>query len=190
MSRSPVQLRPVCEADAPFLISLWSNPSARAPEDAMLGMKGAIARVHSSGSERIIVAEVDGSFAGAIHLALAPLTPISGEMCVRLSHLAVVPEQPGDVVSRALVESAVAWAEEECVFHVVATSSSNNRDANRFLARLGLGQVAVIRVATTSGLRGRLPKETATSLRERSGNRQLDRVLAARRNLRRQRAAG
>ncbi|MDP2774949.1 MAG: GNAT family N-acetyltransferase, partial [Nocardioides sp.] len=88
---------------------------------------------------------------------------------------------------RLLMESAVSFAEELGVAHVGTAASSGSRDANRFMARLGLGPHAMLRLAPTVVVRAKLtaqrPATAATS------GRQLTRVLAARRSLRRAQAA-
>jgi GNAT superfamily N-acetyltransferase len=191
MSRSPVQLRAVRQEDAEALKEIWSSLSVRgkSAEDVLLGIKASIARTDEHPGERIVVAEIDGAVVGACHLQIGELTPLSGEQCVRLSHLATVETKQADPVARALVDAAVTWAEDEGVSHVIATTASGNREANRFMARLGLAQVAVTRVASTATLRGKLPTEKS-AVGGRPANQKLDKVLAARRSLRRQRPAG
>ena len=64
---------------------------------------------------------------------------------------------------------------------------AGSRDANRFMARIGLGPYAVVRVAPTHAVRSRLTayRRPASS----TGARPLTQVLAARRSLRRSRAS-
>jgi hypothetical protein len=84
-----------------------------------------------------------------------------------------------------LLEAAVSWAEAHDVRHLAATTSAHSRDANRFMARLGLARVAVIRGASVQALRARLPGE-APSLAGVAGRPQhLGQLLAQRRSLRR-----
>jgi hypothetical protein len=93
-------------------------------------------------------------------------------------------------VGRALLEAAVTWAEEKDIAHVVTATSVSSRDANRFMARLGLGQVAVLRGATTAALRAKLPVEPPAAARVGTSqtHSHVGQVLARRRLLRRAQA--
>ncbi len=194
MSRSAVSVRNVRVEDAPELLSLWAEFSRRPArgDEATDEIAQAIRSALAADDTRIVVAEVAGEFAGAVHLSIRPISPMAPEPAVHASHLRVVPELRRRGVGRVLVESAVAWAEEHGLGHVAATSVMNSRNGNRFLARLGLAPAAVMRVATTAQLRAKLPLERTASVRPtiaRSGrgNKQIGQVLAARRSARRQR---
>ena len=60
--------------------------------------------------------------------------------------------------------AAVTWAEEKDVSHVTAITASSSRDTQRFLARLGLAPVAMVRVANTALLRHKLTPEAIRPL--------------------------
>jgi hypothetical protein len=76
------------------------------------------------------------------------------------------------------MDAATTYAEENGLLHVTTAVPSTSREANRFMARLGFGPVATIRLATTSVVRQRITPPTAT-------DRGLNKVLAARRSQRR-----
>lgn len=187
MSRSGVHVRAVRLDDADEILGMWAatpvRPSgadaARADVDSMLR------KVLASIRERIVVAEVNGRLVGALHLRLGPLTPVGSEEAVFASHLTVLPEFRRRGIARSLMGAAVTFAEENAVAHVVAVTPAHSRDTSRFMARLGLSQAAVVRVAPTSVLRSRLPVELPGMHRPVAANRQLGQVLAARRSLRR-----
>jgi GNAT superfamily N-acetyltransferase len=121
----------------------------------------------------------------------APLSPVHAETAVYVLHLHVIEALRRHGVGHALLEATVSWAEEEDSPHVVAAASVGSRDANRFMARLGLTQVAVVRGATTAALRAKLPVEPPAAARVgRRSNRNVGQVLAARRSLRRAQARG
>ena len=63
-------------------------------------------------------------------------------------HLQVIEGFRRHGVGRALMEATVSWAEETVASHIVAAASATSRDANRFMARLGLTQMAVVRGST------------------------------------------
>ena len=54
----------------------------------------------------------------------------------------VFPEFRRHGVGRALMEAAVAFAEELGIAHVATAVVAGSRDANRFMARLALGPYA------------------------------------------------
>lgn len=189
MSRCPAQVRQALETDAAELAELWSGLTRRTSQgDAIADAAAAIRRSQERGFERIIVAVHLGSIVGAAHLSIGEISPISSETVLRVSHLSVGTDFRRRGVGRALMDAALTYAEEHGVANVMAASASNSRDANRFMARLGLAQIACVRVASTTSMRSKLPAEMPASLRRGApaANRQLGQVLAARRSMRRQ----
>jgi GNAT superfamily N-acetyltransferase len=187
VSRSAVHIRAVHLDDAEELLAVWQTlpPRLAAQEQARAEVEGTIRKVLASERERIVVAEVGDRLAGALHLKIVPLAPLSSDLAVFTSHLNVVPEFRKRGIARGLMESAVTWAEENAIVHVVAMSAVNSRDTSRFMARLGLAQAAVVRVAPTATLRAKLPVDLPGVSRPVASNRQIGQVLAARRSLRR-----
>jgi len=188
MTRSQVTLRAATLEDAPFLADLWSDVLRRvSPEEQVADMVVVIADASAAHDQRIIVAEYDGEPAGAVHLESTTMSAISLEPVVRALSPHVLPQFRRHGIGSALMEAAVAWAEELGVGHVATAAVSGSRDANRFMARIALGPYAVLRVATTHAVRGRLTAHRRPTSAPGNG-RQLTQVLAARRSLRRSRA--
>lgn len=187
MSRSLVTLRPATPEDAPLLAELWQDVIRRTgPEDAAADMATVVETVLQSERERIVVAEYDGRFAGAVHLEWTTMSAINLEPVVRALSPHVLAPYRRHGIGTALMESAVTWAEELGVNHVATAAVAGSRDANRFMARIALGPYATLRVAATHAVRARL-----SSHRRSASNgtpRQVTQVLAARRSLRRSRA--
>ena len=107
------------------------------------------------------------------------------------SHLRVVPELRRRGVGRVLIEAAVAWAEEQDIGHVAATSVMTPATATGSWPGSVSRRSAVMRVATTAQLRAKLPVERTASVRPTiartaTGNKHIGQVLAARRSARRQ----
>lgn len=186
MSRSMVSLRSATPEDAAHLAELWSHVIRRAaPEDQVADMGAVIAAVLDSEDQRIIVAEHDGEFAGAVHVERTTISALNLEPVVRALSPHVLPAHRRRGVGTALMDAAVAWAEELGVAHISTAAVAGSRDANRFMARIALGPYAVLRVATTHAVRTRLTVHRRPAA---AGGRQLTQVLAARRSLRRSRA--
>jgi hypothetical protein len=69
---------------------------------------------------------------------------------------------------------------------VIAAAAVASRDANRFMARLGLGQIAVVRGAPVAALRAKLPVDPPAAARVGSrSSRTAGQVLVQRRSMRR-----
>lgn len=200
--RSPVQIRDAAPEDATALIALWgsgplvgrtpereavaapheSSPQAGHVRDA----ESAIARVAADPDKRVLVATIDDKVAGAVQLSRGTFSPVHSESAVYVLHLQVAEEFRRHGVGHALMEATVTWAEEKDTTHVLAAAAVASRDANRFMARLGLAQVAVIRGTTTVALRSKLPVEPPAAARVGTRtHRNVGAVLAQRRSMRR-----
>jgi len=190
MLRQPVQVDQAAPDDAAALLEMWGGTGGR-PERAA-GAKplreaaASLARMAADPDQRLLVARVDDRVAGAVHLSRAPLAPLLGECGVYMLHLHVRDEFRKQGVGLALLEATVSWAEEKDTAHVLAAASVSSRDANRYLARLGFAQIAVVRGTTTAALRAKLPVETpAVARADRRTHRNVGHVLAKRRSMRR-----
>jgi GNAT superfamily N-acetyltransferase len=186
----------ICDAapdDATALVAVWAASADRAgnvPDAAAHAAQeaaAAIARIAADPDQRLLVARVDDQVAGAVHLLRAPVSPVHSDTAVYVMHLQVIEALRRHGVGRALMEATVGWAEEKDTEHVIAAASVASRDANRFMARLGLGQVAVVRGATVPALRAKLPVEPPAAARVGAArnHRTVGAVIAQRRSLRR-----
>ena len=184
MTRSLVTLRCAIPSDAPLLAELWSEVLRRGDSDEQVAdLLTVIERAADGADERIVVAEYDGEVAGAVHLCVTTMTPLNLEPAVLAVSPHVFPQYRRHGVGRALMDSAVSFAEDRGIGHVATAAASGSRDANRFMARLSLGPQAVLRVATTHAVRARLTAARRPSA-QRANGRQLTQVLAARRAMR------
>jgi len=193
LSRCAVLVREAGPADAEALLRVWT-PDSRGPEEPVAPSvrpeaQASLARIAADPDQRLLVGLVEGAVVGAVHLVRATLSPVHCESAVHVTHLHVLESHRRRGVGRALMEAVVSWAEEKDTVHVIAAASAGSRDANRFMARLGLGQVAVLRGATVSGLRAKLPVEPPAAARVGSRNtRTVGQVLVQRRSMRRSQA--
>lgn len=192
MFRNPVEVRDATPEDAEALLAIWADFSKRvhpSPEPLEVQTAAAVARIVADPDERLIVAVADDAVVGAAHLRRAPISPIFNDTAIHVSHLHVLDACRRRGVGRALMEASVTWAEEKETGHLVAAASANSRDANRFLARLGLAQIAVVRGATVPAVRSKLPVEAPAFARVTSrSSRAVGQVLAHRRSQRRSQA--
>lgn len=181
MTRSPVNIRDAVPDDADALVAVWSDLPSAAHEAS-----ASVARIAADPDQRLLVALTDDDVAGAVHLMRAPLSPVHGDSAVYVLHLQVIDDYRRHGVGHALIEATLTWAEEKDTSHVVAAASASSRDANRFMARLGLTQIAVVRGATVASMRAKLPVEPPAAARVGSrSHRSVGQVLVQRRSLRR-----
>ena len=187
MSRSLVYLREAVPTDVPQLADLWTDVLRRGDEpDRHADMLQVVETAREDPDQKLVVAEYDGALAGAVHLRLTTITPLNLDLSVQVMSPTVFPEHRRHGVGRALMDAAVTFAEEAGASHVATAAPSGLRDANRFLARLGLGPSATLRIAATPLVRAKLAAQRPPVARP---TRQLTHVLAVRRAVRRQ-AAG
>jgi GNAT superfamily N-acetyltransferase len=186
--RTPVHLRDAEPGDAEVLVELWTgrSPDRVLTTPAVTEAAASLARIAADPDQRVLVALVEDTVAGAVHLVRAPLSPVHSDSAVHVLHLQVLDDFRRHGVGRALMEATVTWAEEKDSDHVIAAATATSRDANRFMARLGLGQLAVVRGASVAALRAKLPVEPPAAARVGTrSHRSVGQVLVQRRSLRR-----
>lgn len=190
MARCPLTVRDAEPEDVHALRELLAPVTIRGHEEPRLETEmQAIANVALDPDQRLVVAVTDEDVVGVAHLIRATLSPLQSETAVHLLHLNVREDQRRHGIGHALLEATVTWAEEKDSSHVIVAATASSRDTNRFMARLGLGQAALMRVATVASLRSRLPIETPAAARVGSrSHRSVGQVLAQRRSLRRAQA--
>ncbi len=166
-NRGAVQIRDAATEDATGLQSLWIDCTSgyRPPQrDASLEqIEGAIRRLETEPSERLLVATLNDRPVGVAHLRRAPVSPIHEEDAIHVGYLHVLSQYRRRGVGKQLLEAAADWADEKDTPHVVASVAGTARDANRFLARLGFSQVAVVRTCAVMTLRNKLEPAVAKS---------------------------
>ncbi|CAN5204690.1 hypothetical protein BH18ACT9_BH18ACT9_04180 [soil metagenome] len=187
VSRVPLVIRDATTGDVPELSEVLATLSAREfDERGQSDAASAVARIAADPDERLLVAVLDDAVIGAVLLVRAPLTPLHADSAIHVSHLWVREDSRRHGVARALMEATVSWAEEKDTHHVLAAASVSSRDAHRFLARLGFGQVATLRASSVASLRAKLPVEPPAAARVGTrSHRSVSQVLARRRSLRR-----
>ncbi len=181
--RSPAVLRTATVDDAAAVAQLWAGAMASRDAEPMVGDATTIISASACDpNSRVVVAELEGVVVGAAYLVATTMSPVNLQPVVQLISPNVASGFRGRGLGQALLESAVAYADERGIAHVASAAPNGSREANRFMARLGLRPVATLRVAPVSVLRSKL---TARQPRSMAASRQLSQVLAARRTSRR-----
>ncbi|MFC0224804.1 GNAT family N-acetyltransferase [Nocardioides zeicaulis] len=173
------------------LRELWSDILRRGGLDEQLADVGRIVTIAAGRDDQcVVVAEVDGEVAGAVYLEAGTFTPLNLEPAVLAVSPHVFPRFRRKGVGSALMEAACRFAEQHGIAHVQTAAAAESRDANRFMARLSFAPQAMLRAATTSSVRARLPKTRQAATPAASSKQRIDRVLAARRVRRGERVPG
>ena len=190
MTRATISVRDASEADTPVLARLWHDALRPGTAEEQAGdLLAVLAATATEPRERLVVVECDGLVAGAAFLQAGTVSALNLDPVVHLVSTQVLEEFRRHGAGTALVEAAVAFAEQLGIAHVAVGAAAGSRDANRFMARLGLAPVALVRIGSTAGVRSRLSALRRAG-RQGQGTRHLDRVLAARRLSRRDRIPG
>lgn len=165
VSRTSVVVRTAVPDDLPALNTLWQQlrglgrdgqrnqrglPLVPAATDELLA--GAL----DAPDCRVTVAVHDGEVVGLAMLSIGRVGQLLDRRAVHLTHMVVSDGFRHHGAGRALVGSAVTFADEVGAEEVVVSVLPALRDANRFYARLGFAPLVVRRVAPVSALRRRL----------------------------------
>lgn len=191
MGRSQVVVRDAVLGDLDFLAELWSSSLRRAePGVQVADLTALLLRVEHSPVQRVVVAEYDGRPAGAVLLEVDTVSSLNLEPTVRVVSPTVVPDLRRHGVGHALMEAALGFAEQHGIATLGTAVTPGARDSNRFMARLGFSAQATYRLASVPAVRARLRGQRPGLTVANGNGRAATRVIAARRSMRRSRAAG
>jgi GNAT superfamily N-acetyltransferase len=191
LSRSPIVVRDAEPADAAALLRVWTDLLRRTGERTtrppLTEVRASVARIAADPGQRLIVGIFEEEVVGAAFLSRVPLSPVNADDAVQIGQLQVCEHARRHGVGKALIEAAVAWAEEKGASTVLAAATAQDREANRYLARLGFASLAVVRAASVASLRaGMMPVEPPACARTDSRtSRTVGQILAQRRYQRR-----
>ena len=161
-------MRDAVPDDADALLSIWtdftSDPPRQPRPSADATRYGAsVGRITDDPIQRLVVAVAGDDPVGVAHLRRAPVSPIHNEDAVHVGYLHVLSKFRRRGLGKQLMETAAEWAEELGSQHIVASVAATARESNRFLARLGMSQVAVVRATTVTALKGKLRAPAASA---------------------------
>ena len=166
-----IEVRDARPDDADALATLWREMALGTGHQARLLAAPSVESVRSSVNKhaadpagRLVVGEIDGVLGAMAYLRQTPISPLHDEVTVTVEYLHVTDHARRHGLGKALIAEAAAWAEHESCPHLAVLAPPIAREANRFLARLGLGQAGVLRFASTHTVRRRLAAEHAPNL--------------------------
>lgn len=188
--RPPVVLRDGDREDAAALIELWRtcalDRESAAPahttnwwrEPSVAEAAEAFEKNFGDQDRRIVVALIEGEIVGAICFQVITLAPINLTATLLVSDLHVAPDFRRRSVATMLLSAAATAGEEANCEVILTVSPANAREPNRFLAKLGFGQVSTVRGVQMSMLRSKLSGKATNS-------RDTGKLIAVRRTMRR-----
>ncbi|MGN6607097.1 MAG: GNAT family N-acetyltransferase [Jatrophihabitans sp.] len=162
MSRPGVRVRPATVDDVPGLVGLARSLDLNAglfsgrplldPSPEHLGQRFTEIIGHA---ERHLLVGVDdaGTVVGLLAARRDDIGAIDLTPVLHVSHLMVAPTHRRRGVGRALLAGSVHLAEQLGIDHLLATATSQSREGNRYLARLGFKPLVTQRIAPVPGLR-------------------------------------
>ncbi len=122
--------------------------------DTMANLPERLATILADDDRTVLLAVDDlGEVVGMVLVFEGEVAAITTAPALHISYLLVASGHRRRGVGRALLAAAVHLADQRGIEHVVATAVTGNREANRYLARLGFAPLVVRRIATTSTLR-------------------------------------
>ena len=182
MGRSIASVQRVDESlHSPF-IELWIThriEGGTTPEAAQrLALDGTLRNALQRNDVAAFIAFVDSRPAGYLVLSDSTRSLLVDSPCVSIDMLYVDPAHRRLGVGHALLAAASRYADRLGAEHVASLVPAQDRDANRFFARLGFAPETVRRVTSSATLQRKLagePRPTRVAI---------DQVMARRRDLR------
>lgn len=181
MARPVVTVRRVAESMHTEFIQLWIEHKVEmgfsVEAATRLALDGTLTAALSRPDVHALLALVDGTPSGYVVISDSTRSLLVDSPCVSVDMLFVLADRRRTGVARALLAATTRYAERQGCELIASSVPAQDRDTNRYFARLGFAPETVRRVVSASALQRRL----ASGTRPRKG---LDAVLARRRDLR------
>jgi GNAT superfamily N-acetyltransferase len=187
VSRPAISVRRVCEEQERSFTELWMSSRVEAgvgPEvAARAASEGRISAALQRDDVRAYLATADDRAIGFAVATTSPFSALTEAPCVTIDQLYVVPESRRHGVARQLMSAVTLYADSRGCDQIGCHVPAQQREANRFFARLGFGSQVVRRITTVSALRRRLGNDDQRP-------HALEALLHRRRSMRARTAAG
>lgn len=182
MGRTNIGVRQVDDELHSQFIELWIThrvETGTTPEAAQrLALDGTLRTALQRDDIAAFMAFVEDQAVGYVVLADSTRSLLVTSPCVSIDMLFVHPDVRRQGVGKALLSAAIRHADLEGVEYLASAVPAQNREANRFFARLGFAPETVRRVTSTVTLQRKLSGEP------RAPRYSFDQVLQRRRDVR------
>jgi GNAT superfamily N-acetyltransferase len=187
VSRPAISVRRVSEDHEHAFTELWMASRVEAgvsPEvAARAASEGRISSALHRDEVRAYVALADNRAVGFAVACTAPFSALTEAPCVTIDQLYVAPDARRHGVARHLMSTVTLYADSRGCEQIGCNVPAQDRDANRFFARLGFSSQVVRRITTVAALRRRLGTDEPR-------HHSLEQLLHRRRSLRARATAG
>jgi GNAT superfamily N-acetyltransferase len=160
VSPGAISVRRVGEDEERSFTELWMASRVEAgmsPEvAARAASEGRIAAALQREDVRAYVATSDGRPVGFAVAATSPFSALTDSPCVTIDQLYVAPDSRRHGVARQLMSAVTLYADSRGCDQIGCNVPAQQREANRFFARLGFSSQVVRRITTVAALRRRL----------------------------------
>lgn len=154
--RHNVRVRPGSIGDVISLAQLTENAEPRSVRSRSIPDRRSRYAQLVADDERVVLVAVDERSEQIVGVVVATEDEVGALVPMRaltVNHLVVEPSNRRRGVGRALLAAVVRSADERGIDQVVAAVANGNREANRYLARLGFTPLVMRRIASVSALR-------------------------------------
>lgn len=165
MARGGFVVARVEVADHDRLATLWINARAESGQSSEWAERavreGRLTRALERDEVRVFIAEMAGEPVGYVSVVHNPLSGLGEDGAVWIDHLYVDPAMRRRGAAAALLGAVSAFADVVGAAQVVSCVPAGEREANRWLARLGFGGHLTARSISSAALHRRLAPEAA-----------------------------
>ena len=167
MPRSPFTVSEVTPELESAFAELWIRARVEAGASEEWALRSSTRERVSAAMERpdvrLYLAGAGKRFVGYAVLTRSPLSGLSEAPSIWIDQVYVVPSARRQGVAKALLATATRYADEVGVDQIASCVPAEQRESNRFYAKLGFSQYVVRRVTSTAGLRRKLVGEQAAA---------------------------
>lgn len=160
MSPGAISVRRVGEDEERSFTELWMASRVEAGVSrevaARAASEGRISAALNRDDVRAYVATADGQAVGFAVAATSPFSALTEAPCVTIDQLYVAPNARRHGVARHLMSAVTLYADSRGCDQIGCHVPAQQREANRFFARLGFSSQVVRRITTVAALRRRL----------------------------------
>lgn len=157
MPRTNPQVVRVEPADLPRFVAIWIESRVAAGQSAewadRAAREGRVEQALAREDVRAYLAVADDEILGFAVVTASPLSGMVEDPAVWVDQLYVRPQARKQGIGKLLLAQVSRYADHRGATHVVSYMPTKDREANRYLARLGFGSTVTTRIVASAALR-------------------------------------